>query len=697
MRREKRIFAVFAGIVAAFFLLIFYRIYHIQILRHEELDRYSASSEVIRTIKGRRGTIYDRNGEVLAISEPRIDLAVDPNGVRDKRGIASLIANAADLDEEQVLRLLEKKSNFRYLKKDVSYEVVRRVNEMRQKTASRLRELDRRRGAEGENEEQRRRLQRFAADLDQIIFVDGFKRLYPQGKLLANVLGWVPGNTGKGEGGIEFSFDDYLSGGEIKVRRLAIPGSGEGMLEVEKEMDSARAADLYLTIDIAIQQIAEEELDKMVEKTKAKWGAMVVMDPTTGRILAMANAPGFFPEEYHRYPLDRRRNFAVSEMFEPGSTIKIFSILAAMNENVVRPGERFSGYGGTIIYGKRPIRDHEPRGMMTVEEVVMYSSNIGTVQIADRLSSETLFRYLELFGFGKRTGIRLPGEAAVRIRPPDRWMPIDKANFAFGQGFAVNSVQLVRAVAAIFNGGVLWQPVIVDRAVVPSSGRVAYETLPFFTRVEFKNQSDKKMIAMLKKVVEEGTGRAGAIRGISVAGKTGTSQKYVKELKGYSKDDEVCSFTGAVPADDPKLVMVVVVDEPEGRAFGSAVAVPVFREVARRTLSLFGVYPARDAKEVAPIPVAIAEETTVALAAADGGEAPSAVELVAVPQVEGMPVNRAAYLLNQAGLNAVVSGKSSGTVRRQSPKAGAQVLDGTTALVETEEEKEEHGQSEEEE
>ncbi len=685
MRREKRIFALFAAAVAVFFLLIFYRVYHIQILRHEELDRYSSSSEVIRTIKGRRGAIYDRNGEVLAISEPRIDLAVDPNGVRDKRGIAVLLAKIVDLDEEEVLRLLEKRSNFRYLKKDVSYEVVHRFNEIREKTAARLRELDRRRGSEGENEEERRRLQRFVADLNQIIFVDGFKRLYPQGKLLANVLGWISRDGGEEKGGIEFSFDDYLSGGESKVRRLVLPGSGEVMLEFEKEMDTDRAADLYLTIDVAIQQIAEEELDRMVEKTKAKWGAAVVVDPATGRVLAMANSPSFFPEEYHRYPLDRRRNFAVSEIFEPGSTIKIFSILAAMNENVVRPGERFDGHGGVIFYGKRRIRDHEPRGMMTLEEVIMYSSNIGTVQIVDRIPSETLFRYLDIFGFGKRTGIRLPGEAVMRIRPPDRWMPIDKANFAFGQGFAVNTVHLVRAVSALFNGGVLWQPVIVDRAIAASTGRVMYETVPSFSRIEFKYQSDKKMIAMLRKVVEEGTGKAGMIRGITVAGKTGTSQKYKKELHGYSMDDEVCSFVGAVPVEDPKLVIAVVVDEPEGRAFGSTVAVPVFREIARRTLPLLGVYPARTGEEVATIPSAVSEETSVSLTSEDDGAAPSVVDLITVPQVEGMPMSRASYLLNQAGLNTVVSGKASGVVRRQSPKAGTQVLYGTTALIEAEE------------
>lgn len=687
MKREKRIFGVIAALVLIFFLVVLYRIYGIQILRHEELDRYSSASEIVKTVKARRGAIYDRNGEVLAISEPRVDLAVDPNGIKDKKGIAAIVAKAAGIDERKVLRTLERKGNFRYLKKDVAYETVRQLQETREKALGRLRELERRRGEAGSDENDRKRLAQLVADLNYVIFVDGFKRIYPQGKLLANVLGWVSHHDGEGLGGLEMSLNKHLSGGELKIRRLYIPGSGEGALEIEKEVGGQQAGDLYLTIDAAIQAVVEEELDRMVEKTKAKWGGVVVMDPASGRILAMANNPSFYPEDYRHYPLEKRRNHTVADLFEPGSTMKIFSILAAMNENLVRPGELFDGHHGAFRFGGRTIHDTHGKGLMTLEEVVVHSSNIGTVQIVDRLASEKLYNYFGLFGFGKRSGLQLPGESARDLRHYKKWYPIDKANLSFGQGLSVNMVQMVRALAVLYNGGVLWQPTIIDRVIDPVGGRLLYETVPSLTRLEFRYNVDKKMIGMMDTVVSKGTALQAALKGVKVGGKTGTSQKYDPQKRKYSWDEVVCSFLGAVPSDNPKLVIMVVIDEPQGKEYGGTVAAPVFREIAKRTLPLFGVYVEKEAKEIAPIPELAVEEASAPIEGSLEGKEATPVDVVTVPAIEGVAVSRAVYAANQAGLDVVVSGPASGIVRRQAPASGTVVPYGTSVLIESEEEK----------
>jgi len=294
-----------------------------------------------------------------------------------------------------------------------------------------------------------------------------------------------------------------------------------------------------------------------------------------------------------------------------------------------------------------------------------------------------------MFGFFRPSGLQVLGEAVMKkIRPPAKWMPIDKANISFGQGVGVNMVQMVSAISSLFNGGVLWRPTLVDRAVSPFDGRVVYESLPSFSRIEFKYQSDKKMITMMKGVVERGTAKKAALDGVTVAGKTGTSQKFDRELGKYSMEKEVCSFVGVAPVEDPKLAMMVIIDEPEGREYGGTVAAPVFREIARRVLPLLGVYVGREKKRISVAGGEGSDDVTGAIETIGSESIPSAIEIVSVPAVEGMPANRAMYLLNQAGLDVVVSGNPSSVVRRQSPRAGEHVPYGASVIVETEEEKE---------
>lgn len=695
MIKEKKFFAVISIIIFISFLIIIYRIYSIQVIRHEELDKYSQYSQVIRIIKGKRGTVYDRNGDVLAFSEPKIDIAVDPNGMRQKDKIAEILAKVTGVSLDKVKQVLAKDGNFFTLAKNVKYDVIESFKIEKDKVRKKFKEIEKAHKHKLSTNEELKALTELFSDFNFIIMVDGYRRVYPQGKLLANVLGSVRENDGMGLEGIELNFNKYLQGKERRIKRFYIPGTGEGSLEVEKELDGDTAGNLYTTIDARIQYIAEEELDKMMEKSKAKWGGVIVMDPANGKILAMANNPSYNPEQYQKYSPKEKRNYTIANLFEPGSTFKIFSIISAMNENLVKPNEQFSGYGGKFTYGKRVIRDHEALGMMTIKDIVVKSSNIGTVQIVDRLSSEKFFNSLTLFGFGMKTGIQLPGEASREIRPYKKWYPIDKGNLAFGQGISINMLQMVRAMATIFNGGVLWQPTIVDKIVEPKTEKIIYQSVPMPQRVEFRYNSDKNMIPMMKAVVDEGTAQKAAIKGIGVAGKTGTSQKYDFETKKFSWNRVVCGFVGVVPSDNPKMVMMVVLDEPAGREFGGSVAAPVFGNIAKRVLPLMGVLPEKETKKSKEEDSEFVEnDVTETIIGEEEGKDAGPFELVKVPKITGMQLAKAIYAVNQKGLGIEITGKGESIVRRQYPDAGEMVPYGTVLTLETEDEKDKESKEE---
>ena len=691
MEKSRKIYLLFASVLFLLFLVLIARFYYLQVTKHEEGLRDAEGPVRISVVRGRRGTIYDRNGTPLAMSEQKINIAVDPKGVKDKDFMAEIVSKTLDLEKDKVASVLRKPTNFRYLKKDASYDEVMALKNAVKEAAKREEKIFKNKElAEEDNAKAASRLK----DLDNLIYEEGYKRVYPQGKLLANVLGFIQANknpkeeSSEGLEGIEKKYDEYLAGVKKEIRRSNAQKFDKD-IDIESELESNRGADVYLTIDSEIQFVAEEELGKMVEKVHAKWGGVVIMEPSSGKILAMANYPTFDPENFGKYPAENKRNYALNNLFEPGSTFKSFSILAVLNENLVKPGELVFGENGAFVFGKRVIHDSHPNQWMTVRDVIVSSSNIGTIKFADRLSNEQLYNYFSLFGFGQKSGINISGEANRPIRDYKKWYPIDKGNISFGQGISVNMVQMARAYSAIYNGGVLWKPVIVDKIVGKNLNKVF---VPEPKRINYKYKSDKQIIDMLEGVVsdEHGTAKKARLKGVAVGGKTGTSQIYDPVAKKFSWNKVVCSFAGAVPNNDPKFVMIVVIDEPQGREFGGSVAAPVFKEIAMRILPKFDVFVDKKEKDKDIIADFDASDVTGSVIDSEASEVES--NYVKVPDFVKKGATDALRIANGKNLDVIFVGNPANnkSIVGQSPKSGETVLPGTMITLYTEEEKDEN-------
>ena len=345
---------------------------------------------------------------------------------------------------------------------------------------------------------------------------------------------------------------------------------------------------MILTIDEVIQYIAEKELEEAVTATRAKGGIVIVMEPRTGAILAMAVNPRFDPNAVQGISADRWRNRALTDTYEPGSTMKIFVAAAALEEKVMEPSTLVFGENGHMVVAKTVIHDHERMGWMTFAQVVQRSSNIGSVKTATALGEERLYRWLRAFGFGERTEIDLPGEVAGLVKEPRDWGRRSLASIAIGQEIGVTPLQLVTAVAAIANGGWLMKPHTVSE-IRDEKGRVVVHVSPQVRRQPISPESVRTLSKILEGVVTHGTGSKAAVPGYRVAGKTGTAQKIDPRTGAYSSNLSVGSFVGYVPAEDPRLAVVVVIDEPQTEAWGGVVAAPVFRRVAEQALQYLGV------------------------------------------------------------------------------------------------------------
>ena len=703
MDTGRKIYLFFAFVILVLFFVVIGRFYYLQVVKHaDRMDKIENSVE-FSVVRGKRGTIYDRNGNPLAMSEVKVSIAVDPAGVVNKEFLADIISENLGMNRQEVLEILRKNkkrngrsNHYEVLKQDVDYgeykALKNAVNEAKNKESRISKSV-----AKGSQE--KKQADELLSDLNRIIYEKSFKRVYPQGKLLANVLGFVQANKNpteegpEGLEGIELRYDSMLAGAKVQVKqnKLTKKRIYEDDIDIESEIgDSKKGSDIYLTIDSEIQFIAEEELAKMVEKVHAKWGGVVIMEPYSGKILAMANYPTYEPERYREYPIENKRNFAVSDLFEPGSTFKSFSILAVLNENLAKPGELVYGENGSFIFGKKLVRDSHPNQWMTIRDVVVNSSNIGTIKFADRLTNEQLYSYFAMVGFGQKSGINIPGESNKPIRDYKKWYPIDKGNLSFGQCLSVNMVQLARAYSAIYNGGVLWKPVLVDKIVGKNSEKVF---IPEPRRINFEYKSDKKIIEMLEGVVsdEHGTAKRARLKGVEVGGKTGTSQIYDPALKKYSWNRVVCSFAGAVPNNDPKFVMVVVIDEPKGKEYGGTVAAPVFKEIAERALPKFDVFVYKSEKDKDKIPEYVTTDMTGSVIDLDDSEIASEIgsDYVKIPNFRNVGSNDALAIANDKNLEVVFIGNpiNNRKIVGQSPKAGEVVLAGTVVSLDVEEEK----------
>ena len=637
--------------------------------------RAMAQQQQLRDIRlaPKRGTIYDRYGAELAVSVDVESIFANPR-LMHARGVnvetaATQLASTLDVDRDRILRRLRSDRFFVWIERQVS---------PREAAAVR------------------------ALEITGVQMTEEARRFYPNRELAAHLLGFS-NIDGVGIEGLELSMEEQLRG---SVEPVAAVRDRRGRVVFSDRLLDDRAAqgdDIYLTIDKTIQHIAERELALGVQTAEARAGSVVVMDPRNGEILAMASYPTFNPNEPGRSPVAHRRNRAVTDRLEPGSTIKPFTVGAALAAGVIRPDEMFdvsgndpNGLIGRLHIGDDVIRDTHPRTEpITASEVLIYSSNIGAALIGSELGRHRLYRAMRRFGFGERTGVPLPGETAGMLRHHSDWYDLDLATISFGQGMSVTTLQLANAMGVIANGGRLMEPHLIGR-MVDSRGNLTEERLPRAQRQVIPRRTARLVADMLTAVTgEAGTAPEAAIDGYLVAGKTGTAQKADHRRGGYTDDLYVASFVGFVPAQRPRLVIAVVIDEPIVNHYGGIVAGPVFRRIGHAVLRHLGVPAETGGEALADLERRReAAERAARRAGTEQTEAPGDEDLagapmiverepgdgeVVVPDVAGRTVRAALLELRRVGLSFHVQG--TGLVFAQDPPPGAVIARGTAVRL----------------
>ena len=532
-----------------------FRLWHYQVLRVEHFaEKAKKQHEGVIKIRAARGTIYDRSGEKLAFSTPVDSIGVFPRRVPNPRLTASLLAEVLGADEDAIYKKLTR----------TRFQWVKRLAEPGE--AARIRSLS----------------------PAGIHFEKESRRHYPHGTVAAHLLGAV-GVDHEGQAGLEQSFDEVLRGRSgLRLVQYDARRSGYASRVLEEPV---AGADLVLTIDHRIQVLAERGLARAMAATQSIAGSIVVMDPGNGELLAVANQPTFDPNRRVRdaEQLERRNNYALSHLIEPGSSFKIVPIAAALEEGLATPDEMLDCQMGAIYVGSRRVRDHKPFGMLSVSHILANSSNVGTIKLGQRLEPERLYAYARKFGFGEKTGLPLPGEASGLLRPPEQWTADSMGSVPIGQEIGVTTIQLARAASVIANGGMLVELVVVKSVRHPGGlGEPLSRAAP--KRV-ISAETAAKMRAMMEGVVQTGTGRLARTQGYRVGGKTGTAQKVDPETGTYSRTAYLPNFIGFAPVNDPSIVVVIVLDSPVGKYYGGSVAAPVFPPLAMQALRFRDVPP----------------------------------------------------------------------------------------------------------
>jgi len=562
--KEKKWIRVRIYVVAVFFLcglsMILARAYQLQVLERDRLARIAlAGYRGIVKLPPKRGTIYDREGHELAVSVEVESIYAHPHHVENKVQTAKVLSKILGIKESALLVLLKSRRPFVWIDRKVAPEKIRQVKAL---------------GIEG------------------VGFTAETRRYYPGKEIAGHVLGFA-GEDNQGLEGLEQKYDNILKGPDYTLIQMR-DALGRPFYVNRPAPEESEIRDLVLTIDKDIQYAAEQALKKTVEETRAKSGHAIVVDVETGEILAMAVTPLFNPNVFWTHQPNQWRNRAVTDSYEPGSTIKAYLLVAALDSSLVSPETKFFCENGEYKIGNHTIHDHERKGhgMLSVSEIITFSSNIGAVKMGQRIGYKKFREYLEKFGFGESTGIDLPGEQEGFVRPVKGAREIEQATSFFGQGLTVNSLQLVMAMGAIANGGKLMRPYVV-KAIKDQQGKVVKENHPHVVRKVMSPETARKVAQILESVVtaKGGTGNLAAIKGYRVAGKTGTSQKVDPATKRYSSKNYVTLFVGFAPAESPRLAVLVLVDEPEAKKYGGLVAAPVFREVGAWSLNHLRVLP----------------------------------------------------------------------------------------------------------
>jgi cell division protein FtsI (penicillin-binding protein 3) len=628
-------------------------------------------------VQPKRGSIVDRNGVSLAVSievpSASIDVGELIRGIEmpgDQasflRESARALSQALTLDEAELLAKMQGRPRFLWLKRRITSD-----------EAAALRAL-------GDGTKRVRPIRGIAIDGEG-------QRYYPARELGSNLLGFVAPD-GFGKEGIELSLDEELRGRPEEVRGLRDRSGRLIFAEGTTDERAHQGAEVVLSIDSAIQHVAQRELDAAMRTYETKSASLVMVDPTTGEVLAMASSPGYNPNDYGKSDPEARRNRALVDRFEPGSTMKVFTVAGALAAGTLKPVDQIFCERGSYQLGNVTIHDTHVSEWLTPTQVLAKSSNIGALKIGLGLGEAGLYSTLRRFGFGESTGLGLPGESSGVLRPKARpWFEVETANASFGQGIGITTMQLAMAMAAIANHGKLLEPTLVKK-MTDSAGQIVRESHPRVRQQAVPGHIARMIADMLVAVTEPGgTGVEAAVPGFRVAGKTATAQK-VDPLTGkYAADKFTASFMGFVPAERPRIVVAIVLDEPTIGRYGGDLAGPVFRRVAESTLRYLGVTPMASTPKIAEVkqvddpavaalagmrPAFVDSDPSTSLPVPPVPEGTPAVE---VPNTTRLLARQAVVALTQAGFVPRVEGV--GRIVRQLPAPGTLAPKGTTVRL----------------
>ncbi|MDA3916641.1 MAG: penicillin-binding protein 2 [Deltaproteobacteria bacterium] len=530
--------------------------FDIQIFQAENLTKKAENDYASYiTIKGERGQILDRKMYELATSIDAISITACPKKIKDPHITAQKLSKILGINKKTLQTKLSTKHMFAWVKRRVPPDQANEIKKL---------------------------------NLQGIYFENDSKRFYPNKHLAAQIIGFT-GNDNTGLEGLEFKYNSFLEGSSSKIR-IKRDGNG-GILNLDKKRrKDLKGNSIVLTIDKKIQFLSEQTLEKTVKKHRAKSGMAIVMRPTTGEVLSIAHFPEFNPNNFKGYNNTIYRNRAVTDAFEPGSAMKVFTAAAALEKGLA-PNSIFFCENGTYKIGTFTIHDTHSHAWLSINQIIKFSSNIGTVKIAEAIGDKVLHNYLADFGFGDKTKIASPGETSGRLIPYNKWSNIDRGAISFGQGVSVSAIQLLSGISAIANAGKLMKPMLIKK-IVSSKGKTLHAYHPQTIRQVISKKSALQVKNMMNLVVDDdGTGVKAAIDGYTVCGKTGTAQKALKNAKGYSKKKYTSIFAGFAPKNNSELAILVVIDEPKKQYYGGDVAAPAFKAIMAESFNYLNIAP----------------------------------------------------------------------------------------------------------
>jgi cell division protein FtsI (penicillin-binding protein 3) len=546
---------ILAGVALFWMTAVFGRVAYLQLFRHGEyLTRAMRQQRRTIEITPKRGIIYDRNMRPLAMSVPVQSAFAAPGEVKDTALAARLLANALGMPAEEIREKLESGSSFVWLRRKLEPAKSQAVQSL---------------------------------NLKGIYLQEENQRYYPKRGLAAHVVGFVDVDE-KGLGGIEHEYDELIRG---KSEKIVVMADARQRWFDGGEAQRDQGANVVLTLDEKIQYIAERELAAAIEKTHAPAGSVIVQDPNSGAILALANWPKFNPNAAVDVPAEMRMNRAISAIYEPGSTFKLVTLAAAFDQGLIRADEVFDCENGAVTVAGHLIHDHKKYGLLTVADILANSSDVGAIKIALRLGSPKFYDYIRAFGFGTPTGVDLPGESRGLLRRLEHWGSYSIASVSMGQEVGVTPLQMITAVSAVANGGLLYRPHVVQEI------RRGEEALPLEEKASaaeprrvIRPETAATLRRLMEGVILHGTGKTARLDGWTAAGKTGTAQKIDPNTGRYSRHDVIASFSGFAPINNPAVVILVSIDSPAGYPHdGATVSAPVFKRIAEQVLPYLDV------------------------------------------------------------------------------------------------------------